>query len=231
MPNLRFERMHDDFAGARVSQHARESAGLRRVVVGRRGRVRADEVDVRAAGFVERRAGGARQTVSLSMRRRDVNGVGGRADDVVAALERRLQAVRSAVAGLERPRAFALEWSDPPFNGGHWVPEMIEAAGGTPVLANAGASSVRVAWEDIVGAAPEVVVFMPCGYDLAAAVDEARRTLLGRAELPGGLVVVHADAYFSRPGPRLVDGVEALAAALHAGAVPEPPDGAFMRLR
>ena len=158
-------------------------------------------------------------------------GVGGRADEVVAGLERRLEAVRSAVAGLERPRVFALEWSDPPFNGGHWVPEMIEAAGGTPVLANAGASSVRVAWEDIVGAAPEVVVFMPCGYDLAAAVDEARRTLLGRAELPGGLVVVHADAYFSRPGPRLVDGVEALAAALHAGAVPEPPDGAFMRLR
>jgi iron complex transport system substrate-binding protein len=72
---------------------------------------------------------------------------------------------------------------------------------------------------------------MPCGYDLPAAEDEARRSLLGRAEVTGQLVVVHANAYFSRPGPRLVDGVEILAAALHPGAVPAPPDGALARLR
>ncbi len=157
-------------------------------------------------------------------------GVERRADAVVAALEQRLEAVRLAVAGLARPRVFALEWSDPPFNGGHWVPDMVEVAGGAPVLANPGAPSARVTWEDIARAAPDVTVFMPCGYGLTAAVDEARRTLVGRTELAGGLVVVHADAYFSRPGPRLVDGVEVLAGALHPGAVPAPPDGTFVRL-
>ena len=72
-----------------------------------------------------------------------------------------------------RPRTFALEWSDPPFNGGHWVPEMVELAGGEAVLASRGTPSVRVTWEQIVSAAPEVVVFMPCGYDLEGAVAEA----------------------------------------------------------
>ena len=158
-------------------------------------------------------------------------GVGERADAIVASLERRLDAVRAAVAGLPRPRVFALEWSDPPFNGGHWVPEMIDVAGGVPVLANAGAASARVPWEDIAAAEPDVVVFMPCGYDLPAAEAEARRSLLGRAELSGRLIAVHANAYFSRPGPRLVDGVEVLAAALHPGAVPAPPDGASTWLR
>jgi len=158
-------------------------------------------------------------------------GVEERAASLVGALEARLDAVRAAVSGLERPRVFALEWSDPPFNGGHWVSEMIETAGGRPVLGNAGTPSVRVAWDDIARAEPDAVVFMPCGYGLEEAADEARRTLLGRAELAGALYVVHANAYFSRPGPRLVDGVEVLAAALHPGAVPAPPQGAFLRLR
>jgi iron complex transport system substrate-binding protein len=159
-------------------------------------------------------------------------GVEDRATALIATLEARLAAVRAAVAGLERPRVFALEWSDPPFNGGHWVPEMIETAGGTPVLANPGTPSVRVRWDDIAAAAPDVVVFMPCGYDLAAAVDEGRATLLARPEIAGaGVLAVHANAHFSRPGPRLVDGVEVLAAALHPGAAPPAPEGASMRLR
>ena len=158
-------------------------------------------------------------------------GVEERAEEVVASLAQRVEAVRAAVAGRARRRVFALEWSDPPFNGGHWVPEMIEVAGGTPVLGNPGTPSARVAWEDIARAAPDVTVFMPCGYELEAAVDEARRTLIDRAELGGELVVVHANAYFSRPGPRLVDGVEVLAAVLHPGAVPAPPDGRFARVR
>ena len=86
--------------------------------------------------------------------------------------------------GGTRPRTFALEWSDPPFNGGHWVPEMIELAGGEAVLASRGTPSVRVTWEQIVSASPEVVVFMPCGYDLEGAVVEAT-PLLERAELAG----------------------------------------------
>ena len=132
---------------------------------------------------------------------------------------------------MARPRTFALEWGDPPFNGGHWVPEMIETAGGDPVLASERTPSVRVTWDEIAGANPEVVVFMPCGYDLAAAVREGEG-LLDRPEMGSSdLFAVDASAFFSRPGPRLVDGVEILASALHPGAVPDAPPGALARLR
>ena len=136
----------------------------------------------------------------------------------VEQLRERLARVKRSVAGLPRPRTFALEWGDPPFNGGHWVPEMIEAAGAECVLGSHGTPSVRVTWEAIAAAAPEVVVFMPCGYNLEAAIAEGR-TLMGRPELAGVGAFIAADgsAFFSRPGPRLVDGVEMLAAALHPG--------------
>jgi iron complex transport system substrate-binding protein len=160
-------------------------------------------------------------------------GVQQRAHGVVAGLRERLASVQAAVAGLARPRVFALEWGAPPFNGGHWVPEMLQVAGGQPLLACPGAPSVRVTWEQIEATAPQVVVFMPCGYDLQAAADEATRTLLGRPALAGveAIVVVDASAYCSRPGPRLVDGVEILAAALHPGQLPPPPAGTAVRLR
>jgi iron complex transport system substrate-binding protein len=155
-----------------------------------------------------------------------------RAEEVVAGLRDRLARVHAAVEGLERPRVFALEWGDPPFNGGHWVPEMLQVAGAEALLACPGAPSVRVTWAQIQAAAPQVVVFMPCGYDLQAAADEARRTLLRRPELAGveAIVAVDASAYCSRPGPRLVDGVETLAAALHPGQLPPPPAGTAVRL-
>jgi iron complex transport system substrate-binding protein len=159
-------------------------------------------------------------------------GVPGRAEEVVAGLRDRLASVQAVVAGLERPRVFALEWGDPPFNGGHWVPEMLQVAGAEAVLACPGAPSVRVAWAQIEAAAPQVVVFMPCGYDLRAAVEEAGRTLLARPELAGveAIIAVDASAYCSRPGPRLVDGVEILAAALHPERLSPPPAGAAVRL-
>lgn len=159
-------------------------------------------------------------------------GVEQRAGEVVAGLRGRLASVQATVEGLERPRVFALEWSDPPFNGGHWVPEMLQVAGGEALLACPGAPSVRVTWEQIGAAAPQVVVFMPCGYGLQAAADEARRTLLARPELAGveAIVAIDASAYCSRPGPRLVDGVEILAAALHPGRLPPPPAGTTVRL-
>ena len=159
-------------------------------------------------------------------------GVPERAGEVVAGLRERLARVQAAVEGLERPRVFALEWGDPPFNGGHWVPEMLQLAGGEPVLACPGAPSVRVSWAQIQAAAPQVVVFMPCGYRLQAAVEEASGTLLRRPELAGveAIVAVDASAYCSRPGPRLVDGVEILAAALHPGQLPPPPAGTAVRL-
>lgn len=137
------------------------------------------------------------------------------AETVVGALRARIEAVRGAVAGLPRRRVFALEWSDPPFNGGHWLPEMIGIAGGEAVLAVPGGNSVRVTWAQIGAARPEVVVFTPCGYSLDEAAREGR-ALLHRPELAGVEIwAVDADSLFVRPGPRLVDGVETLARLLH----------------
>jgi iron complex transport system substrate-binding protein len=163
-----------------------------------------------------------------------VTGTEDRAEQVVAGLRRRLEDVAAAVRGLERPRTFALEWSDPPFNGGHWVPEMIEHAGGRPVLGCRGTPSVRVTWDQISEADPEVVVFMPCGYDSERAATEAEAEgLLERQHLAGvdRFFAVDASAYFSRPGPRLVDGVEILAALLHPDAAAQPHPDAVRRLR
>jgi iron complex transport system substrate-binding protein len=156
----------------------------------------------------------------------------GPATDLVDSLRSRLRAVTDSVAGTERPRTFALEWSDPPFNGGHWVPGMIELAGGEPVLGSPGTPSIRVGWDEIVSASPEVVFFMPCGYDLEAASAEAE-SLLDRAELQavGAFFAVDASSYFSRPGPRLVDGVEILASALHPAAADHSHPNAIRRLR
>lgn len=161
-----------------------------------------------------------------------VTGSEERAATLVAGLRRRLEAVADAVAGTGRPHTFALEWSDPPFNGGHWVPEMIERAGGEPVLGCPGTPSVRVSWDQIAAASPEAVVFMPCGYDLARACAEAV-PLLERAELAGAgaIFAVDASAYFSRPGPRLIDGVEILASALHPDAMASDLPDAIRRLR
>src|SRR5205085_11227795 len=114
----------------------------------------------------------------------EVTGTRKVADVLVEDLRRRLEAVSAAVAGLDRPRTFALEWGDPPFNGGHWIPEMIELAGGECVLGAPRTASVRVSWDAIEAVAPDVVVFMPCGYDLDAACAQAA-ALLQRPELAG----------------------------------------------
>jgi iron complex transport system substrate-binding protein len=154
------------------------------------------------------------------------------ADRLMDGLRARLASVREAVCDRPRPRVFPLEWSDPPFSAGHWVPEMVEAAGGTPLLTEPGRPSEQLAWAPIAAARPEVVVFMPCGYGLAAAAAEGA-AFLGRAELASAarIIAVDADGCFSRPGPRLVDGVEALAAALHPEVCPEPPAGIVATLR
>jgi iron complex transport system substrate-binding protein len=161
-----------------------------------------------------------------------VTGTESVAREFVDRLAGRLTRVEQAVEGFQRPRTFALEWSDPPFNGGHWVPEMIEMAGGEPVLANRGSDSVRVTWKQIEEASPEVVVFMPCGYGLDQAAVEAE-CLLNRTELRSAdaIYAVDANAYFSRPGPRLVEGVEALAATLHPGSIDVPTAAAVRRIR
>jgi iron complex transport system substrate-binding protein len=148
-------------------------------------------------------------------------GTEGVATELVAGLRRRLDAVRQRVADRPRQRVFVLEWSDPPFNAGHWVPEMVEAAGGDPVLAAARERSRRLTWEEIGAEKIDVTVFSPCGFDLPGAVEQAT-AFLGRPDLPdlGRIVAVDANAYFSRPGPRVVDGVELLARLLD----PSEPD-------
>ena len=155
-----------------------------------------------------------------------------RADVVMAQLRERVDRVRHRTAGLAAPRVLALEWSDPPFSAGHWVPDMIEAAGGVSVMAHRHEPSQRLDWDDIADADIDVVVFMPCGYDLARAVDEGP-CLTTRAELAAAREIwaVHGNAYFSRPGPRVVDGVELLAALLHPDAIATDTAGRAVRLR
>ena len=138
------------------------------------------------------------------------------ATELVAGLRERLSAVRRRVADRDRPRVMLLEWTDPPFAPGHWVPEMIEAAGGQPLLGTAGEKSRRVTWEQISAADPEVFVVAPCGYDRAGAQALADQ-LVASGALPAGVPVhaVDANAAWARPGTRLVDGVEELAALLH----------------
>jgi iron complex transport system substrate-binding protein len=139
----------------------------------------------------------------------------------------RIDRVREAVAGEQPRRVVALEWLDPPYVGGHWVPQMIELAGGEDPLGFAGERSRTATWEEIAAARPEVVVAMPCGYDAARSADEAR-DYSGRLAALGAdtIVAVDAAAYFSRPGPRLVDGLELLAHVLHPERVDAPERGA-----
>jgi iron complex transport system substrate-binding protein len=138
------------------------------------------------------------------------------AADLVSSLQARLEAVRVRVVGLPRPRVMLLEWTDPPYAPGHWVPEMISAAGGEPLLGRAGAASQRVLWESVHEADPQVIVCAPCGYDLAGA-QALTDSLVESGVLPPGVPVhaVDANAAWARPGTRLVDGVEELAAILH----------------
>jgi iron complex transport system substrate-binding protein len=135
----------------------------------------------------------------------------------------RLETVRSAVAGEPRPRVLALEWLEPPFVAGHWVPEMIATAGGADALGRPGSRSRTATWEELERADADVVVAMPCGYDAERSAVEAHAYEAELSRLGARLVVaVDAAAYFSRPGPRLVTGIELLAHALHPELVGEP---------
>jgi iron complex transport system substrate-binding protein len=158
-------------------------------------------------------------------------GIAERGREVRAELEDRLEAVRAAVAGADRPRVLALEWLDPPFIGGHWIPEMIEIAGGEDVAGRAGAKSTQVSWEALPELRPEVVVAMPCGWYVEESQAQAREHW-GRIHALGAEQVFAVDAAstYSRPGPRLVDGVELLAHLLHPGRVDPPPGIGFAPL-
>jgi iron complex transport system substrate-binding protein len=151
-------------------------------------------------------------------------GVMDRARRLAGELRARLDRTTARVAGRRRPRVAVVEWVDPPFTAGHWVPDLVTAAGGEPVAARPGERSVQTTWPAIAAAVPEHVVVAPCGFHLAGAIEQAR---LVAATLPGAAVwAIDADGIVVRPGPRLVDGVEAIASILHPGQVPPAPSGA-----
>jgi iron complex transport system substrate-binding protein len=154
-----------------------------------------------------------------------------RARELRGSLEDRLAKVAAAVRGAERPKVLPLEWLDPPFTGGHWVPEMIEIAGGEPLLCVRGGKCPTASWDEIAASDPDVVVAMPCGWDAAQARDEV---LAHSAEVAATgaerIWAVDGAASFSRPGPRLVDGTELLAHLLHPDRVQAPEGVPFERV-
>jgi iron complex transport system substrate-binding protein len=155
-------------------------------------------------------------------------GVPDRAETLVADLRARLATVASAVAGRPTPRVAVVEWIDPPFTSGHWVPDLVRAAGGEPVAARPGAQSTQTTWQEFTDATPDIVLVTPCGFHLAGATQQARMVA---PRFPDAAVwAIDADGIVVRPGPRLVEGVEAIAAILHPGAMPDPPTGAVARV-
>jgi len=172
---------------------------------------------------------------------RDLGDHAGRAPEAARLIEgirADLAALRSQTArGLPRPRVFCMEWADPVFCAGHWVPEMIEIAGGEDGLARRGTDSVRIPWEDVLRWAPEVLVVAPCGYHLSRAREEAHRlqNLPGWETIPavrqGRVYAVDADSYVSRPGPRVAQGARLFAHLFHPDTFSwSGPADAFERL-
>ena len=158
------------------------------------------------------------RTIAQATGRRDA------ALELIARAAGRIDRVRLAVRGARRPGVVALEWLDPPFVAGHWTPQLIEYAGGFDLLGQPGEPSMPVDWETIAAAEPEVVVVMPCGYGAPRALEEAREHADRLAALRARrIVAVDAGAYFSRPGPRLVDALELLAHLLHPRRVTQAP--------
>jgi iron complex transport system substrate-binding protein len=137
----------------------------------------------------------------------------------------RIDRVRVAVRDAPSVRVAFLEWLDPVFVGGHWVPQLIEYAGGEDLLGLPGEPSAMRSWEQVAAVRPEVVIVAPCGYDVERAFEEALSFGDELAALNARVVVADAAAWFSRPGPRLVDGLEWLGHALHPDLVPAPPGG------
>lgn len=163
-------------------------------------------------------------------------GVPERAEAVIAALEARIAAVRRDVAAAPRRRCVVLEWIDPPFRGGHWTPELVDLAGGVDPLGRAGEDAAVVSWDAVRAAAPEVLVLACCGYPIERTLADVPllEAQPGWGALPAvrtrNVYVIDGSAYISRPGPRLVDSLEILAALLHPGRVPPAARDTYRRL-
>jgi iron complex transport system substrate-binding protein len=144
-------------------------------------------------------------------------GARNRGDALAETMRAKIEGVRSAVAARERRRVFVAEWMDPPYGSGHWLPEMVEAAGGTNLLSKPGEYSFATTWEAVLEEDPELIVLAACGFSLEQALERT-----GELHLPVRTVVVDGDAHFSRPAPRVADGVRQLAHLLHPEAVADP---------
>lgn len=161
----------------------------------------------------------------------DAAGARGAAAALRASLERRIAAVGAAVAGQARPRVLSIEWLDPPFTPGHWLPEMVELAGGMNLRGHAGARSEATTWRALEGLDPDVLLIMPCGYGLDASIADADRHAARlqhcapRAVAGGRAFVVDGSSFFNRSGPRVVDGIEILAGLLHPDRATAPAAG------
>lgn len=175
-------------------------------------RVRSLEADVLALD--PRTLGEVAESVRVVARR---IGVDERGEAVAGEMEARIAAAAEAVIGAEPVAVFVAEWLDPPFAAGHWLPEMVAAAGGTDVLGRAGQPSFPTTWDDVFAAGPAVIVAAACGFDAARIAQEA-----AALEFPCRTVAVDANARYSRPAPRLAEGVEQLAHLLHPGLAPDP---------
>lgn len=154
------------------------------------------------------------------------------AETLMIDLRRRLSSVAEAVGSRDRPGVVVLEWTDPAFTAGHWVPDLVEAAGGTSLLGAPGGHSVGVAWATVRDSGAELVVVAPCGYRLDGAAELARG-LVDRDVLPPHAEVwaVDADHHIVRPGPRVVDGVEVLASVIHPEVMGSPDPTCATRIR
>jgi len=173
---------------------------------------RLDSVRAEVISLDPRTIGEIEATVRLLADRLDTcrRGSCERGADVVAAMRRTIVAAMDAVAALPRRAVFVAEWLDPPFAAGHWVPEMVDLAGGRDVLGVAGQPSYPTTWDAVAEAGPELIIAAPCGYDRIRAEAEA-----ASVEMPAPFVAVDANAYFSRPSPRIAEGVRQLAGILH----------------
>ncbi len=162
----------------------------------------------------------------------EATGVEAAAHELRGELEGRLASVRGAVAGASLPRVIALEWLNPPYVGGHWVPEMISIAGGEDVAGPPGLKSPEVSWGELAGLNPDIVVVMPCGWYVDAARSQALEHWFEIEDLGARCVfAVDAASTFSRPGPRLVDGVELLGHLIHPDLIDPPGSLGFAELR
>lgn len=165
-----------------------------------------------------------------------LTGVEEKARQVVRGLRERIEAVTSITEKVAyKPRVFSMEWLDPPFIGGHWIPGIVEMAGGTEGLGNPGKPSHTVTWHEIEHYAPEIVILMPCGYGVGGILKEMERTTFPSEwyRLPavrnGEVYAVDGSSYFSRPGPRVIDGLEILAQIIHPELFPRTASATMLQ--